>query len=61
MNLFDQIISLYHTLLPNIPQHVNGNSNVSSHSLLIYLRAHFDGAMKDGICACGVYINILED
>lgn len=60
-HIFDKIIPFYFAILPNIPQQMKHQNTVSDSQQRFFPQAHFDGAAKEGKCACGVYIGISNE
>jgi len=60
-SIMDKIIPYYFSFLQIMPQKKNHQVASSALLPLSFPRAHFDGATKDGICACGVFIAISKD
>lgn len=59
--IIDKVIPFYFSILHNNPQQKKQQLTTADSQQLFFPRAHFDGAAKDGICACGVYIGISND
>lgn len=60
-SIIDKIIPSYFSYNQNMSQQKIQHMAPSPSPPLLFPRAHFDGAAKDGNCACGVFISFSKD
>lgn len=59
-HIYDKIIPFYSTILLDFP-HQTRSQHISATIQFSNPWAHFDGASKEGVCGCGVYLHMAKD